>query len=830
MTSRFTLPHLDIARLSTSQAYQGSSTGSGGSARVRAEHGRRIRNELAAALALSDQFRPTDERIETPNGSFIEVQLRSGTKPDIIDQKQVGIRSGAAKTVEPNDKTIALFVPDTARPAFQQIFDDYLNGALTPRGSNPPNKTKVEAIESFRAARLETFWTDDPLALPADPHHEMWWALWCWVGSEAAIEDVCARLLVRVADRDRRLYFPEIIVIPVLASRTAIEMMLFATGAIAELRRASDSPYFFTDEVRGEEMPWVEDLAERTVWPSSSAPAVCLFDTGVNRAHALIEPALSSSDMHALNVAWGNDDHHENGHGTAMAGLALHGDLTSALADRSERRLKHRLESVKFLPPQGFDPAQPQSYGVLTQAAIALPEISAPDRPRVYCMAITNEDVSGSRPSSWSASVDQAANGSMLGDDEDAPKRLIVVSGGNVPAHIDMRHIRPQDEYPIEDPAQAWNALTVGGYTDQNVIRETGYEDWSAMVTVGDLSPHSRTSVTWPSTAPFKPEIVMEGGNRAVNLAGTEALTMGSLSLLSTGRDANAPLVPFEATSAAAAQAARLAARLYADHPDYWPETIRGLIVHSAEWTDRMRALFGGRLGKRERAELVRRFGYGVPDYDRATASASNHLALFAQAELQPFRMEGGRGRRFGDCHYYELPIPRRMLEELENETVELKITLSYFIDPNPGLSANVDPQRYQSHGLRFDLRRKTETLDVFKRRVNAAEREDPRVAPQREDDDGRWLLGPQSVSAGSLHCDVWTGPAIELAGRDTLCIKPVVGWSRERSAREVCNATRRYSLIVTLKAQNSEIDLYTPISALIQLEVPVEVKISNQF
>jgi hypothetical protein len=98
-----------------------------------------------------------------------------------------------------------------------------------------------------------------------------------------------------------------------------------------------------------------------------------------------------------------------------------------------------------------------------------------------------------------------------------------------------------------------------------------------------------------------------------------------------------------------------------------------------------------------------------------------------------------------------------------------------------------------------------------------------------REDDDGRWLLGPQSVSAGSLHCDVWTRPAIELAGRDTLCIKPVVGWSRTRAAREICNATRRYSLIVTLKARNSEIDLYTPISALVPVEVPVEVEIGDQ-
>ena len=115
---------------------------------------------------------------------------------------------------------------------------------------------------------------------------------------------------------------------------------------------------------------------------------------------------------------------------------------------------------------------------------------------------------------------------------------------------------------------------------------------------------------------------------------------------------------------------------------------------------------------------------------------SKGYLALFAQAELQPFRREV---RRFGYCHYYTLPIPRRMLENLENETVELKITLSYFVDPNPGLSANVDPQRYQSHGFRFDLRRKNETLDVFKRRVNPSEREDARVGPQAEPDDDRW-------------------------------------------------------------------------------------------
>jgi len=117
------------------------------------------------------------------------------------------------------------------------------------------------------------------------------------------------------------------------------------------------------------------------------------------------------------------------------------------------------------------------------------------------------------------------------------------------------------------------------------------------------------------------------------------------------------------------------------------------------------------------------------------------------------------------------LPIPLAVFKELGNETIELKIALSYFVDPNPGLSANIDPQRYQSHGLRFDLQRRGETLPKFRERVNAAERDDPRQAASGEPDDTRWMLGARSMSAGSLHCDVWTGPAIELLGRNHVSI-----------------------------------------------------------
>jgi hypothetical protein len=740
MASRFTLPHVDISVFADAQEYAGDSAFNTSAVRIREEHGRRIQNELTVALAAADAARPTDERLEPPSSGLIEVELRRGTAADKLDLKTEGIRAGAAREDAANRITIALHVPDHARPILEQIISDYLTGPLTERGRNPPNKAKVEAIDNIRAARIATLWTDIR-SVPDDTQAQLWWALWCYRDKEAAIEDVCARLEVRAADRNRRLYFHEVVVVPVLTNRSTIELIMFATDAIAELRLANDSPSFFTDDARGDEHAWIDGLAERVVWPGSEAPAVCVLDTGINRGHALIEPALGENDLFALDAAWGFDDHDADGHGTAMAGLALHGDLTAALADTEERRLAHRLESVKILPPDGFDPNQPRSYGILTQAGLVLPEIEAPERKRAYCLAVTNDNVSGRYATTWSAAIDQAAAGCMIADEdqEERPRRLIVVSAGNVPAETSVARLKPQDDYPIEDPAQAWNAITVGGYTDLIAVQDDGYADWNPMVAAGDISPHSRTSVLWEQgIAPFKPELVFEAGNRAINPARTEVLTMGSLSLLTTGHDAGLPLVPFEATSAAAAQGARMVARLIAANPDLWPETVRALMVHSAEWTEPMLAAIDATPGKRERYDLIRRFGYGVPDFDRANASANNHLAMIAQTEIQPFRLQGQR--KFNECHYYNLPIPGDMLERLENEPVELKVTLSYFIEPNPGLSANVDAQRYQSHGLRFDMQRPRELLAQFKRRVNASEREPPPTSwwscP------GRWSVG----------------------------------------------------------------------------------------
>lgn len=828
MPTRFTLPHIDISTRGITRPYQAprENIGGGGTPRIREEHGARLQAQLAATFRSSDAVRPVDDRIPPPEGTYIEVELRRSSKPDELEKKKAGIRPGAVQLEENEAVTVALYVPDEARPILEGILEDYRAGPLTAIGQQPPKKDTVEPIEAIRQARLETFWTDDLNTLPTDPQDRIWWEVWCFTGWELRLLEAAERLGARVADQDYRLKFPETTVIPVLTSRATIELLLFATVGISELRRASATPAFFTESDGADQYGWAANLAERVVWPGLDAPTVCLLDTGVNRAHALLEPALAPDDLTAVHPDWGTADE-ADGHGTKMAGLALHGDLTPMLQDEDEKELMHRLESVKLLPPRGFPRTDPGSYGAITQAAISRPEINQPNRARVFCLAVTNDNVSGVRSTTWSAAIDQAASGAMPGDDADSPKRLFVVSTGNAPAEIERARLVPADDCPIEDPAQAWNALTVGGYTDKIDIGEAGFDGYTPFANAGELSPFTRTSCTWtPSRTPFKPDIVMEAGNRALSVNGREVYTLDSLGLLSTGPDTDRQaLFPFAATSAATAQAARLAARLMARHPEYWPETIRGLIVHSAEWTEAMEAdleASGGR--RRDHVALLRRFGYGVPSYERAAASARNHLALVAQNTIRPFQLR--KGRRFRDCHFYRLPW-RGILEELgeRNIDIEMKATLSYFIEPNPGISASIDPHRYQSFGLRYDLRRSTEPASDFIERVNALERDDPlgrtRVAPE----DNRWLFGSRSVSAGSLHCNVWRGPAAELAARDMICVSPVMGWWRNRASPEICNKSTRYSLVLTLKIPAIDVDLHTPIRNIVEANIDTEIR-----
>jgi hypothetical protein len=145
-----------------------------------------------------------------------------------------------------------------------------------------------------------------------------------------------------------------------------------------------------------------------------------------------------------------------------MAGLALYGDLTPVLAGSGPVQLRHGLESVKILPPNGQNP--PELYGAITAETPRRVEIQAPERQRCFSMAVTATDERDrGQPTSWSAAVDAlAADRALdansqglvyLDDGSDPLRRLFVVSAGNVDEDVlQVAHLDRSDTDPSTIP------------------------------------------------------------------------------------------------------------------------------------------------------------------------------------------------------------------------------------------------------------------------------------------------------------------------------------------------------------------------------------------
>jgi hypothetical protein len=632
-----------------------------------------------------------------------------------------------------------------------------------------------------------------------------------------------------------RLVFPDTTVLFVHAAAAAL--VAFAArvpGALTEIRRATGTIEPFLD--RGAtglgQHEWVTELAGRVTPPAGDVPAICALDTGVNAAHPLIAPGLAGA--WAYDAAWNANDHHpDGGHGTPLAGLALYGDLEPLMNDAQPVALTHAVESMKLLPPNGFPPTKPPSYGVVTQGAVASVEIARPNVRRSFCIAATATDFPPDRPSTWSGALDQVAAGSMPGDPaigvpaSERPKRLVLTATGNVSGGMMVDVVASQ---PLEDPAQSWNALTIGGFTRKEQP-PTPPPDLEPVVPANHRSPFSRGSQSLPDDlAPIKPEVLFEAGNMLSDTSGFCGWGP-SVSLLAPGSDVVAePLVPFWATSAAVGMAGNFMGRLQAALPMRWPETHRALTVDSAQWPQPIRRKLIGRGvswksgSKAEKQQILREVGFGVPDIERAILSASNDVTLIAEAEIQPFAFSAdGRSGVFNEMHFYDLPWPRTVLEGIENKSVMMKVTLSYFIEPNLTGKAATRPDTYRSFGLRFAMKKRTETDARFRSRISASQAKD---GTEPEGEKSYWLLGPKAIQAGSLHCDLWRGPAIELASHDAIAVYPVGGWWKSHVGQRRVADKARYSLLISISAPGQAVDLYSEVAALVEVK-ELEVSIS---
>jgi len=725
-----------------------------------------------------------------------------------------------------NPQKATFYLPLEEKDFLEKKIKEYINE--TRSNGNPKHNNLIATIENIKSATINSFWNGKISKIPKQ--NKIWCEVWLINNKNDDEENIIAQFktVAQVYNIEiqieSNIKFPERIITLAKVNTDDILNLINSYQYLAEIRPCTIPNIAYTSLEYTEQKDWINELRDRVIVNMDSKVSICILDTGVNNAHPLLSDILKDEDKDAFESHWGINDH--NGHGTEMSGIAAYGNLNKYLSTTDEIEINHTLASFKILPLATNNDIQ--LWGYITSQAVSQRFIKEPEKIHIFSMSVTANDTDGNNldgtPSSWSSAIDMELF-------NNAGKKLFCISAGNVNIHDDsFEYITTNKTSSIENPAQAWNALTIGAFTQKDIIYDEidEYINYDKVIAKkSEISPFTTTSLLWEKQWPIKPDVVFEGGNLLLNTSNGDKTEHEDLSLLTTHHDILRNLITWTyATSAANALGANFVARLYSKFPEANPETIRGLIVHSASWTDEMIEQFTeDQLSQKDLYRvLLKTCGYGVPEFDKAVNCYKNSLTLIAEDTIQPF-IKVGSDIKTNIMNLYELPWPKDTLEELGSQQIKMRVTLSYFIEPAPTEMAlsNFNRYNYPSHGLRFELNHPSEDIEQFKSRCNKNDR-DEEFESSGLSTANYWQIGKNNRNRGTIISDIWIGNAVELASCNYIAVYPTTGWWKTRKHLECYDKEARYTLIVSIYSPSQDIDIYTPVQ--IQITQPIEINI----
>lgn len=791
-------------------------------------HGERIKSQFKRAWIEANRVSDDRVAVSAPTREGVYLQIKGKAGYDLLTKSLEDVRQGVRLSNIQHDESgvicATVFIPISKYDFFIKKINNYVESET--------GTEVVGTIESVNAALVEALWIGSKECIPKEKQE--WCEIWLRYNMSEDAEVIKEELIalcksVGIQTKKQHIVFPERLVMGIYSNINQLTFLLCHCSRIAEYRKMPTPTSFYTDLNPAEQREWSLDLKNRIELDKNVNTSVCLLDTGINNGHPILERIVKDSNKHTIDYSYGTDD--RVGHGTKMAGIAAFFTLEDKLESMDAVDVYHFIESVKMMDKSSDNPEE--LYGELTSEAINLAEVENPETKRVICMAITAESniSKDGRPSSWSGAIDSIVSGS---EEEDAVRLMFISAGNTTISEINetQNYITAVINHSVEDPGQAWNAVTVGAYTDLVNIEDPSYVGYSPLVNKGSYSPYTSSSLTWDhSKWPIKPEILLEGGNIAYNKKDNWYSEADDLSLLTTSHQylTKDPFDVISMTSSATAQASWMAANIWNKYPDIWPETVRALMIHSANWTEEMINSIHKKekLNKNDYRLLLRTCGYGVPNLEKALWSASNSVNLIVQDELQPFIKKENGTITSNEMHIHTLPWPRDILLEHEDINVKMRVTLSYYIEPGPGEIGWKDKYRYPSCGLIFDVNNPMEDRENFTKRISKDMREDEDDKNEIKNDSSRWLIGSNNRNVGSIHSDIWEGTASQLSESNMIIIYPKTGWWKLRTNLRKYHSKVRYSLVVSIETPETEIDLYTAIQTEIKNKTLLKTEIT---
>ncbi len=566
-------------------------------------------------------------------------------------------------------------------------------------------------------------------------------------------------------------------------------------------------------EIESIENPSNPNVVDNIVYevnpPDNSASFVVIIDSGIQEAHPLISPSIQPSlSRNFLNPTLTAQDDYPNygGHGTRVAGAAL---FPKGIPD-GLIQLPFFIVNAKILDGTGHIPENVLPARLLQRIVNYYLDVDA--NIKIYNHSI-NSPTSARMGymSSWAAKIDDLAYEHDI---------LFVQSAGNInisnrhPARLGIKqHLTAGRSYPdylreasckVSNPSQSLNALTVGSLSGNSVESQ----DYHAIGDSEGPSPFSRTGPSIWNVV--KPDVVEIGGN-LMRSRDSNPLIINNpeeLSLQLPRRSDTGHLVDRSeiGTSFSAPMVAHLAAILQRILPDESSLLYRGLIAQSARWPN-------WRLTQEEYYNNFAHFGFGRPDFERASRNSENRITFYSRGRKQILAKE---------IHFYEIPIPEEIRRIGSEDDVLIEVTLSYVAKPR---RTRRNPRKYLSTWVDWVSSKLGESMDSF---VNWAEKngdptqvqnatEIPWVLRDRDD----WgQVNDLKRNIGTLQKDWATIKSHQLGDSFSIAVRGHKGWD----TADVYPAY--YSLVVSLETQNSEIKLYNSIRAEVEVRSRIEIPI----
>ncbi len=522
--------------------------------------------------------------------------------------------------------------------------------------------------------------------------------------------------------------------------------------------------------------------------PSADAPAIAVLDSGLTSGHPLLGAAVGDAQGY-LQPHRSPHDTNPHWHGTFVGGLALYGDVHSAI-QQGQFIPQLRLFSGKVFE----DDDQNQTEFVEKAVEEAVLDLHEQYGCKVFNLSYgdLNKVYDGRHVRGLAYTLDRITR--ELGV-------LFVVPTGNM--QLDQLPQDALEQYPdylfeaharLLDPATALNVLTVGGISLFEATREAQrypntIEDH---VIARENQPFPLTRRGPSINGAIKPDVVEHAGNIALMRTGgsTRHTGLGVVSL--NGGFASGPAFKEDiGTSYAAPQVAHKAVRLLVAVPDASPNLLRALIGAHARWPKACKTLLNPADDTKGRDRLLQLTGYGRVDDAALYRSLDHTVTLLAEDRV-------GNDQH----HFFELPVPASFWAN-GRRAREITVALAYSPEVR---TTRLDYRRAKLWFTMVVAESLDEVTQAFRRN---------REQGMGEHGNGRWLPNDTRKN-GTLQVSRWTFRQAPAGGDKAFVVvtRQDSAWSQDAHRNEA----EPYALAVVL-ADRGQVDaqLYAQVQAMLQ-------------